>query len=161
MKRDDKIKRSQTPLTALLASDQYLSEQAVSELERLPIEKLTQWSHQRRDLAHGTSITYSKKVFIPLTQLCRDVCHYCTFAQPPKKVQQPYLSLDQVLEIARAGEQAGCQEALFTLGEKPELRYPEAREGRKAANSSGVMQPGFRCGSREVSVSTVRAAAAR
>ncbi|HBA35678.1 MAG TPA: 7,8-didemethyl-8-hydroxy-5-deazariboflavin synthase [Gammaproteobacteria bacterium] len=128
MKRDDKIKRSQTPLTALLASDQYLSEQAVSELERLPIEKLTQWSHQRRDLAHGTSITYSKKVFIPLTQLCRDVCHYCTFAQPPKKVQQPYLSLDQVLEIARAGEQAGCQEALFTLGEKPELRYPEARE---------------------------------
>ncbi|MEE9253415.1 MAG: 7,8-didemethyl-8-hydroxy-5-deazariboflavin synthase CofG, partial [Pseudomonadales bacterium] len=77
---------------------------------------------------HGNRVTFSKKVFIPLTQLCRDVCHYCTFAQTPRKLEQAYLSLDQVLEIARQGARAGCKEALFTLGEKPELRYKAARE---------------------------------
>lgn len=73
-------------------------------------------------------ITYSRKVFIPLTQLCRDVCHYCTFAKTPSRLPSPYLSIDEVLEIARAGEQQGCKEALLTLGEKPELRYKVARE---------------------------------
>lgn len=73
-------------------------------------------------------ITYSRKVFIPLTQLCRDVCHYCTFAKTPSRLPSPYLSVDEVLEIARAGEQQGCKEALLTLGEKPELRYKVARE---------------------------------
>lgn len=76
---------------------------------------------------HGRAITYSRKVFIPLTQLCRDVCHYCTFAKAPRALKQAYLSLDQVLEIARAGAAAGCKEALFTLGDKPELRYSAAR----------------------------------
>src|SRR3984957_4598249 len=75
----------------------------------------------------GRVVTYSRKVFIPLTQLCRDVCHYCTFAKTPRHLAQPYLSLDQVLKIARAGAAAGCREALFTLGDKPELRYPAAR----------------------------------
>ncbi len=75
----------------------------------------------------GRVVTYSRKVFIPLTQLCRDVCHYCTFARTPRHLAQPYLSLEQVLEIARAGAAAGCREALFTLGDKPELRYPAAR----------------------------------
>jgi FO synthase len=75
----------------------------------------------------GRVVTYSRKVFIPLTQLCRDVCHYCTFAKTPRHLAQPYLSLDQVLTIARAGAAAGCREALFTLGDKPELRYPAAR----------------------------------
>jgi FO synthase len=80
-----------------------------------------------RDVGFGNVITYSRKVFIPLTQLCRDVCHYCTFAQPPRPGARVYLRLDQVIDIARAGAAAGCHEALFTLGDKPELRYPQAR----------------------------------
>ena len=81
-----------------------------------------------RDEGFGRVVTYSRKVFIPLTQLCRDVCHYCTFAHPPRKGQRAYLTPDEVLEIARAGEAAGCHEALFTLGDKPEARYRVARE---------------------------------
>jgi len=81
---------------------------------------------QLRDQIHHNRISYSRKVFIPLTQLCRDVCHYCTFAQPPRPGQRAYLTRDEVLAIARAGAQAGCKEALFTLGDKPELRYKVA-----------------------------------
>ncbi len=81
-----------------------------------------------RDNAHGNLVSYSRKVFIPLTQLCRDVCHYCTFAHPPRAGEALYLSAEEVLEIARAGAHAGCREALFTLGDKPELRYGAARE---------------------------------
>ncbi len=73
-------------------------------------------------------ITYSPKVFIPLTMLCRDRCGYCTFAQSPAHLPSPYLPLDDVLAVARAGAEAGCHEALFTLGEFPEDRYPVARE---------------------------------
>ena len=80
------------------------------------------------DSAHGNIITYSKKVFIPLTHLCRDVCHYCTFARTPKRIDQAYMSLEQVLDLCHRGASEGCQEALFTLGEKPELRYKAARE---------------------------------
>src|SRR3954469_19008916 len=76
----------------------------------------------------GRLVTYSPKVFVPLTKLCRDVCHYCTFARPPRRGERAYLSEDEVLEIARAGAAAGCSEALFTLGDKPELRYRAARE---------------------------------
>jgi FO synthase len=82
----------------------------------------------RRDLRFGTRITYSPKVFIPLTMLCRDRCGYCTFAQPPARLESPYLSPDQVIAIAAAGAEAGCHEALFTLGEGPEDRYPVARQ---------------------------------
>jgi FO synthase len=81
-----------------------------------------------RDEAHGGLVSYSRKVFIPLTQLCRDVCHYCTFAHAPRPGEPAYLSADQVLEIAQAGARAGCHEALFTLGDKPELRYAAARD---------------------------------
>jgi FO synthase len=73
-------------------------------------------------------VTYSPKVFIPLTKLCRDVCHYCTFAQPPRRGERAYMSGDEVLSVARAGAEAGCHEALFTLGDKPELRYRAARD---------------------------------
>ena len=76
----------------------------------------------------GDIQTYSPKVFIPLTHLCRDVCHYCTFSRPPVKGEAPYMTPEEVLEIARAGTAAGCREALFTLGDKPELRYRVARE---------------------------------
>lgn len=89
---------------------------------------LTTAAGMLRDAGHGSVISYSPKVFIPLTQLCRDVCHYCTFAQTPKNLQQPYLLPDQVLDIARRGVKAGCHEALFTLGDKPELRYGTARK---------------------------------
>lgn len=81
-----------------------------------------------RDRGHDRLISYSRKVFIPLTQLCRDVCHYCTFAHPPRKGQRAYMTPDEVLAVARAGADAGCKEALFTLGDKPELRYRVARE---------------------------------
>ncbi|MDX2158633.1 MAG: 5-amino-6-(D-ribitylamino)uracil--L-tyrosine 4-hydroxyphenyl transferase CofH [Hyphomicrobiaceae bacterium] len=80
----------------------------------------------------GRTVTYSRKVFIPLTQLCRDVCHYCTFAHTPRHGTPAYLSADEVLAIARAGAAAGCKEALFTLGDKPELRYRAAREALAA-----------------------------
>jgi FO synthase len=73
-------------------------------------------------------VTYSPKVFIPLTKLCRDVCHYCTFAQPPRRGERAYMTADEVLAVARAGAEAGCHEALFTLGDKPERRYRAARE---------------------------------
>jgi FO synthase len=85
-----------------------------------------------RDRGFHNVVTYSRKVFIPLTHLCRDVCHYCTFAQVPRKVKAPYLTVDEVLEVARHGATLGCKEALFTLGEKPELRYAAAREALAA-----------------------------
>ncbi|MGH9131403.1 MAG: 5-amino-6-(D-ribitylamino)uracil--L-tyrosine 4-hydroxyphenyl transferase CofH [Acidimicrobiales bacterium] len=81
-----------------------------------------------RDAAHGNLVTYSPKVFIPLTMLCRDRCGYCTFAKAPARVEAPYLEPSEVLAIARAGAAAGCHEALFTLGERPEERYPAARQ---------------------------------
>ena len=80
-----------------------------------------------RDREWGRRVTYSPKVFIPLTMLCRDRCGYCTFAKAPARLAAPYLSPDEVLGIARAGAAAGCSEALFTLGEGPEDRYPSAR----------------------------------
>src|SRR2546423_6100321 len=83
---------------------------------------------EARALRRDRLVTYSPKVFIPLTTLCRDVCHYCTFARPPRRGERAYLSLEEVLDIARAGAAAGCHEALFTLGDKPELRYRVARE---------------------------------
>jgi FO synthase len=85
-----------------------------------------------RDAGHGRAISYSRKVFIPLTKLCRDVCHYCTFAEKPRPGRAPFLSPEEVLAIARAGAAAGCTEALFTLGDKPELRWDQAREALAA-----------------------------
>jgi FO synthase len=81
-----------------------------------------------RDLGHGRSVTYSRKVFIPLTMLCRDHCHYCTFAKPPAKLDRPFLTPDEVVAIAEAGRKMGCKEALFTLGDRPEQRYDIARD---------------------------------
>src|SRR5674536_45085 len=74
------------------------------------------------------TVTYSRKVFIPLTHLCRDRCHYCTFATIPNRLAQPFLSVDEVLDIARQGAALGCKEALFTLGDRPEDRWPAARD---------------------------------
>ena len=82
----------------------------------------------RRDLAHGDAVSFSPKAFIPLTRLCRDVCHYCVFARPPRSGERAFLAMDEVLAIARTAKAAGCHEALFTLGDKPELRYRAARD---------------------------------
>jgi len=94
----------------------------------LPLETLLSRAREARDRRSGTRVTYSPKVFIPLTMLCQDRCGYCTFAQPPARLESPYLSPEQVLKIAKAGARVGCHEALFTLGERPELRYPAARD---------------------------------
>ncbi len=93
-----------------------------------------------RDRGHGALISYSPKVFIPLTQLCRNVCHYCTFARLPRDCGEPYLSPEKVLEIARAGAAAGCHEALFTLGDKPELRYQSARAALAGMGKDGTLE---------------------
>ena len=88
---------------------------------------------------HGPIISYSRKVFIPLTMLCRNVCHYCTFSLPPERRASPYLTPDQVLAIAKAGELAGCKEALFTLGDKPEKRYARARNQLRELGCSSTV----------------------
>lgn len=103
---------------------------------RLAVEDDLAWlmglAANLRDQGHGNVVTFSKKVFIPLTHLCRDVCHYCTFATPPKKGESAFMTPTQVLALARQGAEAGCKEALFTLGDKPELRYKAARDGLAA-----------------------------
>ena len=101
-------------------------------LEQAPLAELIEAAGRLRDEGHGRHISYSRKVFIPLTHLCRDVCHYCTFAERPRAGRSAYLSPDEVLAIARAGAAAGCTEALFTLGDKPEMRYRAAREALDA-----------------------------
>jgi FO synthase len=108
--------------------DRNLSREEALALINCSLEKLLPAAARRRDAAHGSIVSYSRKVFIPLTQLCRDVCHYCTFAHPPRKNERAYLSLEDVLAIARAGQAAGCKEALFTLGDQPELRYRAAAD---------------------------------
>ena len=98
------------------------------ELLRQPLDDLCAEARAIRYEWHGRVVTYSPKVFIPLTKLCRDVCHYCTFAKPPRRGERAYMTIDEVLAVARAGAAAGCREALFTLGDKPELRYRAARD---------------------------------
>ncbi|MDE3116049.1 MAG: 7,8-didemethyl-8-hydroxy-5-deazariboflavin synthase CofG, partial [Pseudomonadota bacterium] len=97
-------------------------------LEAAPAEALMGVAEALTREGFGRTLSYSRKVFIPLTQLCRDVCHYCTFAQAPRNLARAYLSVDDAVTIARAGAEAGCKEVLFTLGDKPELRYAAARE---------------------------------
>jgi FO synthase len=93
-----------------------------------------------RDAGHGNVVSYSRKVFLPLTQLCRDVCHYCTFARTPGRVERAYMPLDEVLAQCRKAEALGCREALLTLGERPELRYRAAREGLEALGLSSTLE---------------------
>jgi FO synthase len=109
-----------------------LSDADALALAELPLDEglegLLAAARRVRDEHFGIWVTYSPKVFIPLTMLCRDVCHYCTFARPPRRGERAYLTVDEAVEIARQGAEAGCREALFTLGDKPELRYRAARE---------------------------------
>jgi FO synthase len=109
------------------------------ELLVAPLDELLDEARRIRD-ARSRVVTYSPKVFIPLTKLCRDVCHYCTFAGAPKRGERAYLSIDEVLAIARAGAAAGCHEALFTLGDKPELRYEVARRELAALGCATTLE---------------------
>src|SRR5579862_1734163 len=113
---------------------------ALRYLESAPLGALMPSAEALTLAGFGTRVTYSRKVFIPLTQLCRDVCHYCTFAQAPRKLPAAYLSIEQVLELARAGQRAGCKEALFTLGDKPELRYRAARTQLAALGAASTIE---------------------
>ena len=104
-----------------------------------PVESLMEQAEAMTLASFGATVTYSRKVFIPLTHLCRDVCHYCTFAKSPRNAGAPYLSIEQVLDIARAGEAAGCREALFTLGDRPEDRYAVARSALEAMGHGSTL----------------------
>ncbi|NCF45515.1 MAG: 5-amino-6-(D-ribitylamino)uracil--L-tyrosine 4-hydroxyphenyl transferase CofH [Proteobacteria bacterium] len=115
-------------LQSVLAGQRLSDDDALAMAEFADTRALADVASVLRDQGFRNTVTYSRKVFIPLTHLCRDVCHYCTFAQVPRKVMAPYLSIDEVLEVARNGAAMGCKEALFTLGEKPELRYKAARQ---------------------------------
>src|SRR5687768_17872102 len=108
-----------------------------------PLEDLLAAARERR---RGAGlVTYSPKVFVPLTTLCRDVCGYCTFARPPRRGERAFMTEEEVLEIARAGASAGCREALFTLGDKPEHRYKVARAELHALGCETTLEYLERC----------------
>jgi len=108
------------------------------ELVDAPLEELLAEARRRR--RDDRLVTFSPKVFVPLTKLCRDVCHYCTFARPPRRGERAFMTIDEVLAVARAGAAAGCTEALFTLGDKPELRYRVVREELAALGCSSTLE---------------------
>lgn len=103
-----------------------LSDKNYSRLLSLSAQELATEAFEKARASYGNLITYSPKVFIPLTKLCRDRCGYCTFAQAPARLKSPYMDLEEVMQVALDGKAAGVTEALFTLGERPELRYDEA-----------------------------------
>ncbi len=142
-----------TELIAALAAGQAPDEASLLALERADAAALMPAAAALTLAGHGRTVTYSRKVFIPLTQLCRDVCHYCTFAQAPRALPAPYLSLEQVLTIARAGAAAGCKEALFTLGDRPEARYGAARRALAALGFASTLEYLGHC-AREVHAQT-------
>ena len=105
-----------------------MDQRLIERLLAMPLADVLAEARERRDGRGATRMTYSRKVFIPLTKLCADVCHYCTFATTPAQLPAAYLTPEEVLEIARAGVATGCKEALFTLGDAPERRYAAARD---------------------------------
>ncbi|WP_404476623.1 5-amino-6-(D-ribitylamino)uracil--L-tyrosine 4-hydroxyphenyl transferase CofH [Novosphingobium sp. BL-52-GroH] len=111
----------------------------VEQFSRVELGAMMNMAEELTLVGHGRRVTYSRKVFIPLTKLCRDVCHYCTFATTPAKAGTAYLGAQEVLAIARAGVEAGCREALFTLGDVPEARYAAAREALAALGHTSTL----------------------
>ena len=133
-------RRSESDVLMQLALKQSLEDEEVRSLSNSDDTRaLMQVAAEIRNRGHQNCVSYSRKVFIPLTHLCRDVCHYCTFAQVPRKLKAPYLTPEEVLKIAGDGAKAGCKEALFTLGDKPELRYSAAREGLKELRQESTL----------------------
>ena len=126
-------------LRAIEAGQRPDAAEALAILPAAPVSALLPAAEALTLSGFGTTVTYSRKVFIPLTQLCRDVCHYCTFAKAPRKLQGAYLTPDEVLAIARAGKAAECKEALFTLGDKPEERYTIARKALEGAGATSTL----------------------
>ena len=116
------------------------ADEALAYTERGP--SLAELCKRARERSPGPFVTYSPKVFIPLTHLCRDVCHYCTFARPPRRGERRYLSEDEVLAVAEAGRSAGCHEALFTLGDNPSCAPGSARGARSAGIRHDRRLPG-------------------
>ena len=114
--------------TAVSASAHALAAVSAHALTAASATELAPRASGLRDLGFGSLVSYSPKVFLPLTQLCRDSCHYCTFAQAPRRLKSPYLSIEEAVSTAAQGAKLGCKEGLFTLGERPELRYRAARE---------------------------------
>lgn len=109
-------------------------------VERSDMNKLMADAAALTQQGFGSVITYSRKVFIPLTRLCRDVCHYCTFATVPRQLESPFMTLEEAVDVAQRGAELGCKEALLTLGEKPELRYRVAREALAAMGFSSTLE---------------------
>jgi FO synthase len=131
MRACDAIVAGDAPARHRSGSQRTEAEQLLAEFEAMPLAALLARAGALSRTGHGTVISYSRKVFIPLTRLCRDVCGYCTFARTPRQVGAAYLTPEQVLAIARAGRTASCHEALFTLGDRPERRYAAARTALK------------------------------
>jgi FO synthase len=130
-------------LAGRAATGEPLSDPEIRELARLATDDpgtVIAAAAAIRDQATGCLVTFSKKVFVPLTQLCRDSCGYCTFAHPPRPGQRAYMSIDEVLDVARRGQAAGCAEVLFTLGDKPERKWPEARAELNAMGYSTTIE---------------------
>ena len=124
-----------------IARNELLAPEACIELvESMHPERLLAAARHLTRCGFGEQVSFSKKVFIPLTELCRDVCHYCTFAKTPKRLDTPYLDADEVVALARQGAEQGCKEALFTLGERPELRYRVAREALEAMGFASTLE---------------------
>ncbi len=115
-------------------------EDALALMEEAPLLALLETAASVRDRFKGCSVSYSRKVFIPLTHLCRDYCGYCTFRADPQAGVQPYMSPEDVLAVAEAGRSAGCKEALFSLGDQPELIFPEAKEFLKKLGFSHTLE---------------------
>src|SRR5882724_5253241 len=135
--------RTTSGLSALLraaeAGRRLDSGEALEGLTEAPAAELMAVAESLTRVGFGETVTYSRKVFTPLTQLCRDVCHYCTFSKAPRHLKSAYLSAEEVLAIARAGKDADCKEALFTLGDKPEARYAVARRALDAAGAVSTL----------------------
>ncbi|MDQ3876326.1 MAG: bifunctional FO biosynthesis protein CofGH [Actinomycetota bacterium] len=131
--------RWEAVLAVALAGERLQLEDALA-LAAAPADPVCAAAAELRERGKGRLVTYSRKVFIPLTKLCRDVCHYCTFARPPRRGERAYLLPEDVLAVARAGASAGCHEALFTLGDKPELRYRAARDELRALGCETTLE---------------------
>ena len=134
--RDDLIELMLHDVTT--ATQRYLMSTGIA--ARFTQHELLMRASYLRDKGHGDNVSFSKKVFIPLTRLCRDVCHYCTYAKTPRYLERAFMTSEEVLETARRGQAAGCKEALFTLGDKPEQRYRVAREALEAMGYTTTLE---------------------
>jgi FO synthase len=131
---------AESALERVIAGQSLSRDEALSLIEAGPLQALVEAAAAVRDRFKGRTVSYSKKVFIPLTHLCRDYCGYCTFRADPQAGVQPYMLPDEVLAVAEAGRRSGCKEALFSLGDKPERIFPEAKEFLKKLGFQSTLE---------------------